>query len=329
VYSVSNLNVTGRKQSGSELIALDIDAPSSSSSTPFNLRSIIPLGTYGALGNAILDTVGFTGEIISPSTIHFYIPNLPPYMGSYFDAATLGANASIEVFSHERGTTEMQHLRTIQSPAIWSPNRPASLGGGSFLVTNDHGAKLGWRKHLELFIGGGTVAYCSYTGECHTATSAPEYPNFTKNLKFPNGLARAEDGLIYVPSTADGTVKVFTLQPNQTMHLLHTIPVGMPLDNVSPDAKGDLWVPGFPDVRQLLKSTSDPYEHVSPSTIFRIRKVASKGKEGGLAYEVEKMLEDKEGKVISGATTVVHDAKSGRLFIGAAVSPYLVVCEPR
>jgi hypothetical protein len=48
-----------------------------------------------------------------------------------------------------------------------------------------------------------------------------------------------------------------------------------------------------------------------------------------LKYEVKKMLEDRESAVLNGATTVLHDIKTGKLFIGAASSPYLVVCEPQ
>lgn len=324
--AISRLDVSGRRPTGSEIIAFDIDSIAPNGF--FSMRSIRPVGAFGARGDAVLDTVGFTAEFVDDSTIRFYFPNVAPYHGTYFDATELGANATLEIFEYKRGNDEMKHLRTVQSPAIWSPNRPAAVGGGAFLVTNDHGVKVGWRKQLEPIIGGGTVAYCDYQGDCHSATSPPGL-DIRKNLKFPNGLAKGEDGLIYVPSSADGTIKVFTLRPNQTLIQLHTIRVGMPLDNVSPDARGDLWVPGFPDTRQTFKGMADPYLHHSPATLFRVRKVKSAGADGKLEYEVEKMIEDKQGKVISGATTVVHDVKTGRLFIGAAVSPYLVVCEPK
>ncbi|KAF9693356.1 hypothetical protein EKO04_008576 [Ascochyta lentis] len=329
--AISKLDASGRRPSGSEIIALDIDSIAPNGF--FSLRSITPKGSFGARGDAVLDTVGFTGEYIDDSTIHFYFPNVPPYHGTYFDATELGANASVEVFEFQRGNNEMTHVRTIHSPAIWSPNRPAAVGGGGILVTNDHSTKVGWRKNLEPIIGGGTVAYCPASGDCHPATP-PAGLNIAKNLKFPNGLARGSDGLIYIPSSADGTIKVFTLQPNRTLTQLHTIRVGMPLDNISPDARGDLWVPGFPDTRQTFRAMADPYVHVSPATIFRVRRVddggaVGSGGGGKLEYAVQKVIEDKEGEVISGATTVVHDIKTGRLFIGAAVSPFLVVCEPK
>lgn len=44
--------------------------------------------------------------------------------------------------------------------------------------------------------------------------------------------------------------------------------------------------------------------------------------------EVKKVLEDWEGEVLPGATAVVHDAKTGRVFLSGVVSPFVTVCEP-
>ena len=85
-------------------------------------------------------------------------------------------------------------------------------------------------------------------------------------------------------------------------------------------------VPGFPDVLQTFKGLANPYEEISPASVFRIRK--EKSVDGELKYEVKKMVEDKEGRVIDGATTVVHDVRSGKLWIGGAAAPFLVVCTP-
>ncbi|KAF2998807.1 hypothetical protein E8E13_001436 [Curvularia kusanoi] len=329
--SISLLNASGRRISGSEFLAIDVD--SFGTNGFFSLRTITPTGSFGATGEPTLDALGFSAETIDDQTIHFYFANVPPYHGSLFPASQTGANASVEVFEFKRGNTEMSHLRTVQSPAIWSPNRPVALSDGAFLVTNDHGAKVGWRKQLEPLIGGGNVAYCPASGSCRAATPPPGL-DIRKSLKFPNGLTRGHDGLIYVPSSVDGTVAVFALQPDGSLTRVHTVRVGMPLDNISPDARGDLWVPGFPDSRQTMKGLENPYEEVSPATVWRIKR--ERGAEGEvrnaeyvLEYEVEKVLEDREAKVLDGVTTVVHDVKSGRLFMGGAAVPFMVVCEPR
>jgi WD40 repeat protein len=159
------------------------------------------------------------------------------------------------------------------------------------------------RIRLDPLIGGGNVAYCSPSGSCHSATT-------TTTLKFPNGLTKGKDGLVYVPSSVDGSVRVFELQSDKTLKLLDTIHLNMPLDNISPDASGDLWVPGFPNFVQGKAAIENPSEKESPSTIWRIKKTNT-------GYEPEKVLEDNSGEILSIVTTVRHDSKTGRLFMGS------------
>lgn len=137
-------------------------------------------------------------------------------------------------------------------------------------------------------------------------------------LKFPNGLTRGLDGLIYVPSTVDGQIRVFSINEDKTLKQIDTIHVGMPLDNVSPDVNGDMYVPGFPSLFQNLKGMANPFHEIAPVSIFRIRKKAAAGAEGekSVEYHVEKVLEDRDSKVLAGSTTVRHDVKTGRLFVG-------------
>jgi hypothetical protein len=132
-------------------------------------------------------------------------------------------------------------------------------------------------------------------------------------------LTRGFDNLIYVPSTIDGVIRVYALTQDNLLRLIDTIHTGMPLDNISPDARGDLYVAGFPDLRQTLKSLADPLNVDAPASILRIRKTVDADASGvrSVDYRVEKVVEDREGKIISGATTVRHDVKTGRLWIGS------------
>jgi hypothetical protein len=358
---MENVNVTGRRPGGSELIALDIDEPSQDGL--YNLRSIKPIGHYkGATGNADLDLLGFDAQILDDNTIRLYLINQrPPVDASdnIVDASKSGANSTVEIFEMRKGQEQMRHVRTVSSDEVWTPNRVAALddGSGGFLVTNDHSVKVGMvrnarrpikcrlanltqRLKLDYFIGGGNVAYCDGAGTCHPAYDGREDSEATlKNsldepiyrkylnqaliylpkskLKFPNGLARGRDGLFYVPSTVDGQIRVLALQPDKTLRLIDTIHVGMPLDNISPDANGDMYVAGFPNLLQSVKGLGDPYNEISPATIWRIRKTVDAGKGGvkSVDYRVEKVIEDREGKVLSGSTTVRHDVKTGRLFV--------------
>lgn len=154
-------------------------------------------------------------------------------------------------------------------------------------------------------------------------------------MKNPNGLARSHhDGLYYVPSSADGYVRAYRLDPPseavRKLHLVKEIFVGMPMDNLVVDANGAIWAAGFPKAFELLAGFDAPRKSKVPATVFRIerRKLQQKeGEEEQFDYHVEKVLEDRDGDFISGTTTVVHDAKTGRLFLGGVFTPYITVCD--
>jgi hypothetical protein len=138
-------------------------------------------------------------------------------------------------------------------------------------------------------------------------------------LRFPNGLTRGFDNLLYLPSSADGIIRVYAVSSTNSLHLVDTIRTGMPLDNIAPDAHGDLYVAGFPDLRKVMKAMADPRNVDAPSTLLRIRKTVDVERKK-VEYRVEKVLEDREGRVVSGATTVRHDVRTGRLWIGGKFS---------
>ena len=105
------------------------------------------MGYTGANGDSSLDLLGFDAEILDGDTINFYFVNQRPPVGpfnNYIDASVVGTNSTIDVFEMRRGEENMRHLRTISSPEVYTPNRVAILGGGAFLVTNDHSVKTGF-----------------------------------------------------------------------------------------------------------------------------------------------------------------------------------------
>lgn len=100
----------------------------------------------------------------------------------------------------------------------------------------------------------------------------------------------------------------------------------MPLDNLSIDEEGTIFVPGFPDISAVFKSLANTGLGGIPSTIFAIKKVTAGSQR---RYQVTKVLEDKEGKILPSATTVIHDIHTGRLFLGGVASPFMSVCQRR
>ena len=129
-------------------------------------------------------------------------------------------------------------------------------------------------------------------------------------------MVRGADGLIYVPDTITGKIAVYSIEfpsPSSSsvkFTLIDIIAMGMPIDNLSVDKKGDIWVSGFAHGIKMVQWMQDPVNVRVSGTIWRIKK-AEEGHWG-----VEKMLEDKEAKFLNAITVARHDVQSGRLFAG-------------
>lgn len=169
------------------------------------------------------------------------------------------------------------------------------------------------------------MAHCTKSNNCRILADG---------LLFPNGLTRGLDGLFYVPSSTSGRISVYSLS-SAGLTKVDEIELGMPIDNLSVDVNGDIFAACFPDSLKLLKAAKSGIGMPVPSTVWRIRKVSTSndGKESKdrdtASYRVWKILEDRESKLLPIATTTaVHDAKSGRIFLGGVMADHLTVCEP-
>lgn len=140
--SMSKLNVSGRRLGGDYVSVLNIDEPGADGL--FGLRQLKASGYEGATGDGSLDLHGFDIEVVSGSSLRFWMINHRPPVdqdGGYLDAVTLGANSTVEVFEVLRGTDEMVHVKTVASAVVATPNKLAATGDGGFVVTNDHSHK--------------------------------------------------------------------------------------------------------------------------------------------------------------------------------------------
>ena len=82
-------------------------------------------------------------------------------------------------------------------------------------------------------------------------------------LKFPNGLVRGRGGLIYVPSTIDGTINVFTLTENHLLQKVNDVKVPLPIDNLSIDKKGDVGSSGLTHLARHLTIDGVADDHIA------------------------------------------------------------------
>lgn len=111
-----------------------------------------------------------------------------------------------------------------------------------------------------------------------------------------------------MPSSLLGVVDVFKPQPNGDLIKVETLETGYSLDNLSPDRDGTIYAAAIPDVLKFFAANKSPLDKDTPTTALKI----VKRPDGD--YEVSKVLEDGLGEILPGATTVLHDAETGRLF---------------
>lgn len=120
---------------------------------------------------------------------------------------------------------------------------------------------------------------------------------------------RGTDGLVYVPISAGNGIYVMELQGDGSLRELDFIRIGMPIDNISVDINGDIWVAGLPKALKSIPASSNPFTKTSPASVWCVTKTPE-------GYKKVKVLEDREMKILNQVSTVQHDVKTGRLFMG-------------
>ena len=149
--------------------------------------------------------------------------------------------------------------------------------------------------------GTGDVTFCPSEGHCRRISSGHAYPN---------GLIRSGiDGHIYVPSVGVGGVKIYKVEPDNGLEQIDAIDIFHAIDNLSEDSSGDIYAAVHSRGIEILKQAEDPFGVYPPSAVIRIQRTEGDG------FVWQKILEDRDGAVLPGTTTVVHDAQTGRLFL--------------
>lgn len=159
-------------------------------------------------------------------------------------------------------------------------------------------------RQLEILTGGGSIGHCTKTA-CTTLHS--------HGLNYPNGLiVHPTTKQIYVPSSITGKIHVFTLHTNPTARLqkVHTIRLPQPIDNLSVDAKGDVYAATFPRTWEFIEHQKRPWEVRPPAAVWRVRQMGEE-----MRFETEKVLEG-SGAFLPSATVAIHDTKAKRMFLG-------------
>jgi hypothetical protein len=316
----SVFNHTGR--SGADHISvLDIDNPGTDGL--FGVRQLEISKSF----SGTLDLLNLEAREIDGHLRFWLVNHRPPVNTTTGEVLpvgnAIGANSTIEIFDLSKVSGKLEHVKTISSKAIVSPNSiAASKDGLDFFFTNDHTHKVGIRRDLEMFTGGGTVGHCrSDTGVCRLVSKGL--------FNFPNGIARGKDDLYYVGNSIKGLITVFKYEDGKFVDIDQVYPK-ISFDNLSVDADGNIIATALPFVFQSLKSIHNPHGPTAPATVLKVERIESTDPENKRPkYEVTKLIEDKESKFLPTATTTVHDVKTQRLFLSGVNSRFMTVCQKR
>lgn len=253
----------------------------------------------------------------NPSELYVYLVNhRAPLTG---DANVVGADSSIEVFKTTLGGSTLEYVRTVDSPLIETPNDvTGSADGQEFWVTNDHGAKTGLVRQLELLGRSATsVVYCHATEGCKYAI---------KNMHGNNGITQAPNGTFYVIDSSGGKLSILDKQADNTLVITDVISTDRALDNIMVDSQGHVWAAGFPKALVLIQEHFKNPDILSPSNAFRFSINTGPGAFYGEKYKVDRVFED-DGTIASGTTSAVYDADRNLLFLHGIAADKLVICK--
>jgi len=249
----------------------------------------------------------------------FLVNHRPPTDGV---ALKVGADSVIELFTNRPGSDELHYVKTFEDPSvIITPNDIKGYGDGSFYFTNDHRTKLGIRRSLDLafLLGGTSVGYCHKDDGCKIAF---------KGFSGANGIAEGPDGLIFVANSVVGEIYSLEKEEDNTLVLTNTLknPVEMPMDNISVDEHGNLFISAFPRGLQLITEGFDNPSVRVPSAVLRLSRNTGAGQFYGEKFKIELVFQD-DGNIASGATTPVWASKEKALYLTGINGPWVAVCR--
>jgi len=255
-----------------------------------------------------------------PKTLYIYMVNHRPQLRRNEHVA--GADSTIELFKTEVGSESMRHIKSFHHPdIILTPNDIAgSPDGKSFFFTNDFPTRTNsWQRALQFWFEPYTssVGYCHVDKGCKLATTG---------VRKPNGIVRVNDETYWVAESGQGKINVFTREADNSLIQVDQINIGKPIDNLTLDENGNVWVSVFAKPFDTIKGLKMPGSGVlSPSAAYKVSLNQGHDAYFGKKYLVEKVFED-DGTLAHWVTTAAADSRRRQLYMHGMFTKYLVRC---
>ncbi|KAF8329845.1 uncharacterized protein EI90DRAFT_2973517 [Cantharellus anzutake] len=254
----------------------------------------------------------------NPKTLYIYLVNHRPQLRRNEHA--VGADSTIELFKTEAGSERMKHIKTFHDPKIiLTPNDVAgSPDGKSFYFTNDHSSRVDpWERRIQLWFNPSknSLGYCHIDKGCKIAAA---------NLPSPNGIVRINDDTYWVAGFPSGKITVFTRDADNSLVQVDEIDIGRPLDNLTVDENGDVWVAAFVRLFETIKYVLSR-GGLAPSAAYKVSLNQGYDAYFGKKYAVKKVFED-DGTLANWITTAAADSRRRQLYLHGLFSKHLVRC---
>jgi len=166
----------------------------------------------------------------------------------------------IEVFKLQN--TMLTHVRTIDNPALISPNDVVMLDDKRFYFTNDHKYETGVGRFLEDYAGLGLSNVVYFDGE--------KFAEVDDGIAYANGINfDAKRNLLFVASPRNFLVKVYQSNKDGSLNFIEDIDCGTGVDNIEFDAQGNLWIGSHPNLLAFSFYAGGNSEK-APSEIIKI-----------------------------------------------------------
>ncbi|KAJ2000191.1 hypothetical protein H4R26_004735 [Coemansia thaxteri] len=234
------------------------------------------------------------------------------------------SGGAISIFKHRVGAGHIQHVKTVRSHLLPSPNDVVATSRNTFYATNDIKHARGIMRKIEIYFGmpWGHVVYYGPEGVASKAFSG---------IPYANGIAKSPDGgLIYVAASSEPSVIAFkpTHDDGSLQPVSKTLFRGFVPDNISVDTlTGELLVSGFLNALELLRYNREVLYGTNARPAGAVRRLLPFADMRKGFAEESVLIHD--GTLLPATTTAVIQRRNRvrRIVLGSVMADHVAVCE--
>ncbi|KAJ2616941.1 hypothetical protein H4S08_000539 [Coemansia sp. RSA 1365] len=233
------------------------------------------------------------------------------------------SGSGISIFRHRIGTRYIQHVKTVKSPLLHSPNDVVATSRSTFYATNDMRSTYSIMRRIEIFFGmaWGHVVYFGHEGMFSVAAD---------KIAYANGIARSADGnSIFVSASSEPSVSEFRPTNAGALELVRkTFFKGFVPDNISVDtATGQLLVAGFLNTMEMFRYNHEVLQGTSARPASAVRRLQPLPHPHAGFYEERVLTHD--GTLLPSTTmaTLQRKGVKQRILLGAVMADHIAICD--